>query len=402
LAQIGPNAKDAVPVLIEKLNPKYSGWVRYEAADALGAIGTEAKAAIPPLIEALNEKPSGNNIRVYAAAALWNIDQHDEALRVLISALRVNDAQRRIAFRAVAKIEPDAEDAVAFVADALKEDNLDVKIMAAETLRGWGPAARAAVPALVEAFQDKRAYLATKEALEAQLRERSAKFRDQLLQLEDKFLKGQLGQKDYQKQLAQYQAMHANTTASLERFRYERTVAFYSTVALTLAEIGPAAKGAVPVLNAALQDEDGAIRVAAAGALWLIDNQKSIAIPILIEANSGSYNRDSPRGVLYQIYSLQRKRYPPEQAGQLAAVVRFDVKDAPLEFVVKYLNGYLQANTESALELRFQPAADELKTRLLTLRLEPLSSLDFALDALSLQCGFDWEVIENVIVLKPR
>ncbi len=47
LAELGPDARDAVPVLIESLNDKEAFW---DAADTLAAIGPDAKAAIPALI----------------------------------------------------------------------------------------------------------------------------------------------------------------------------------------------------------------------------------------------------------------------------------------------------------------------------------------------------------------
>jgi HEAT repeat protein len=66
LSDIGPEAKDAVPVLIKCLKDR-SPDVRFEAALALGAIGQAAEAAIPAISECLKED---RYLRVRAMAAL--------------------------------------------------------------------------------------------------------------------------------------------------------------------------------------------------------------------------------------------------------------------------------------------------------------------------------------------
>jgi HEAT repeat protein len=69
LSKIGPEAKAAVPALIEALEDNKN---RSLAANALGSIGSKAKAAVPTLIEAL--KDADWSIRVFATWALEQIN----------------------------------------------------------------------------------------------------------------------------------------------------------------------------------------------------------------------------------------------------------------------------------------------------------------------------------------
>ena len=73
VGKIGPGAKDAVPVLIAKLDSENT-QVSYRAAEALGNIGPAAHAAVP----ALRSKASGKEslLRSGAVAALENIEKH--------------------------------------------------------------------------------------------------------------------------------------------------------------------------------------------------------------------------------------------------------------------------------------------------------------------------------------
>ncbi len=78
LGQIGPEAKAAVPALSEAL--KDTEWeVRSGAGRALGGIGPEAKAAIPALIEA--SKDEYGRDREAADEALWEITEGESGDR---------------------------------------------------------------------------------------------------------------------------------------------------------------------------------------------------------------------------------------------------------------------------------------------------------------------------------
>ena len=90
LGNMGPDAKDAVPTLIETLKDKY-GAVRRAAADALGSIGPDAEEAVPALIEALKNKDG--TVHRAAASALGSIGP--DAVPELIEALKNDDGTLR-------------------------------------------------------------------------------------------------------------------------------------------------------------------------------------------------------------------------------------------------------------------------------------------------------------------
>jgi hypothetical protein len=69
LGELGADAADAVPDLIEKLKKDPSNTVRYGVATALGKIGPPAKRAVPDLIQALQED-RGGGVQREAAIAL--------------------------------------------------------------------------------------------------------------------------------------------------------------------------------------------------------------------------------------------------------------------------------------------------------------------------------------------
>jgi len=198
LGKIGSAAKDAVPALIDALTcgngEVYRDFIdedRIYAAEALGRIGPAAKAAVPALIDALEDEDS--DTRREAANALSKIDPAAKdvvkyAIPVLIAWVKddgggvfdIEYAQRGdVAFEVLGRIGPAAKAAVPALIDALKYGDGSgheyVNIVgkkfrqyAAETLGRIGPEARAAVPALTEALKDESECIrqAAAEALE--------------------------------------------------------------------------------------------------------------------------------------------------------------------------------------------------------------------------------------------
>jgi HEAT repeat protein len=85
LGEIGSEAKDAVPALIQLLQDQDAeGFVRANAALALREIGPEAKDAVPALIQALQDQ--NKDVRKDAARALGNIGK--DAMPALIQTLK--------------------------------------------------------------------------------------------------------------------------------------------------------------------------------------------------------------------------------------------------------------------------------------------------------------------------
>ena len=67
LGRIGPESKEAVPLIARSLKDDYDPNVRAAAAEALGEIGSEATEAVPALVEALEDH---NEVGQRAAKAL--------------------------------------------------------------------------------------------------------------------------------------------------------------------------------------------------------------------------------------------------------------------------------------------------------------------------------------------
>ncbi len=75
LDKLGPDAKAAVPALVQALG-RENEELRWHAARALGAIGDNARDAVPALIKALDD--SAKTVQAYAAFALGEIGKASE------------------------------------------------------------------------------------------------------------------------------------------------------------------------------------------------------------------------------------------------------------------------------------------------------------------------------------
>jgi HEAT repeat protein len=145
LGNVGPEAKEAVPDLVEAANDKYIA-VREAAVRVLGKIGPDAVAAVSALIKVLQDDVDVD-VRSSAAVALGNIG-HQRAVLALIKALEPDEYVRYFASEASGRI---GEPAVPNLIVALKHTHHDVRRAAASSLGDVGPDAEAAVPALIEA-----------------------------------------------------------------------------------------------------------------------------------------------------------------------------------------------------------------------------------------------------------
>jgi HEAT repeat protein len=242
LGDLGPAAKEAVPALTALLE---QGWGR-EAARALGQIGPPAKPAVPALIKLLDStdpqprsgvpeeflKQAHAHARIEAALALWRVARQRRGIPVLVDLVQDKAGAfqgnlfhvREYAAAALGEIGPAAQAAVPALIQALRHENYRVREAAAAGLGGIGPEARPAVPALVALVQKKDTFDESQAAVEA------------------------------------------------------------------LGKMGPAAKAAVPALAALLSprtdepDPSEYLRVAAAEALWKIDQDARVAVPALVQA----------------------------------------------------------------------------------------------------------------------
>jgi HEAT repeat protein len=163
LGAIGASAAPAVPTLAEALGDE-SGAVQLSAAFALGRIGPPAKSASPALIKAL--KSSDTMLQVVSTWALLKVGYDDaawkdKAIGWLAGLLTSKNALvRSAAFRALADLRPGPERILPAIEQVLGKADKQTARDAIAALAGFG---EPAVPALVNALKlaEHRAVIAS-------------------------------------------------------------------------------------------------------------------------------------------------------------------------------------------------------------------------------------------------
>jgi HEAT repeat protein len=302
LQEVGLGAKAAVPALIKALEHE-DARLHSPAAYSLGRMGPAAKAALPALTKALRD--SDPHVRINAADALRRIDDSSAGAPALIEVCKdASPSNRCTAAMVLADFGPAAKDAVPALLELLKDSDPYIPSYAAfalwkvaqheraipaliehgpasEFLGQIGPDAKAAAPALTKAALDKDPFRAA-QAIEA-LGKIGAEAKSALPVIRP-FLKTD----DVRK-----------VAAALALWRLERSPEAVGVLmqalhfqthlgdetrgdlvrwraADALRDIGSEAKAAVPALRAALYDEDWTVRRAASAALTRIDPQATI------------------------------------------------------------------------------------------------------------------------------
>ncbi len=220
LAKLGA---DGVKALAGLLGDRDSD-VRARAAETLGQIGPDAKEAIPALAKAMKDRESGP----WPAQALGRIGA--AAVPVLIEALKAKDGeQQALAADALKQIGPAAKDAVPALVEVAKGGegtHVVGRINALAALGRIGPKAAEAVPALIELVKGKGAPPAVRSQAAIAL--------------------GQIGP-------GARDAVPALAAAVGEPAAKAGLLRFHAIEAL--GQIGPDAKGAVPALEKAVEDK---------------------------------------------------------------------------------------------------------------------------------------------------
>jgi HEAT repeat protein len=245
LARIGPETEDVVPALVRALSDP-SSTVRSEALRALGSIGPTAEQAIPSIINLLNTDRSVHHVLTDTLAAIGPM-----VIPEVTDALRNEDHNVRcMAAEALGKMGPLASPAVNELKAALHDKNTGVQAEAAWALGEIGPDAKGAVLDLTEMVGHDKKRLAN-AALGAL---------------------GKIGpdaKEAVPAVIAALKAEYSDTRRSAAR---------------SLGNIGPVSPDVVPALAIALQDKDSNARLDAAKALWKIGPGAGKAVPALIEA----------------------------------------------------------------------------------------------------------------------
>ena len=232
LGEIGPEAEDAVPILIKLLQDQDAeGFVRANAATALGKIGEGASKAVPALINALRDQDK--YVRKDAA----------EALEKIGTPRTIKTVKDR--YRVVIPLGwTGSEDEVPALIQALQNENKDVRVNAVVTLGQIE--SEDVVPVLIEALQDQ----------------------DEWVRVNAAWTLGQRGK-------SASKAVPILIKALQDQDEWVR-----ASAAMALGEIGESASKAVPALINALQDQDKYVRRYATGALGKIGKA---TVPVLIQ-----------------------------------------------------------------------------------------------------------------------
>lgn len=162
LGKMGPKAKDAVVPLMARLNDS-NVTRRYATARVLGKIGPEARAAEKPLRALLKDKDAG--VRVSATLALARINREYVPTAVADLTAVVKDKQskvREFSASALGEIGPAAKAAVPALIDLLHDfhDKPVDRDWVIRALGRIGPAAKAAVPDLIVLLKGDHPYTA--------------------------------------------------------------------------------------------------------------------------------------------------------------------------------------------------------------------------------------------------
>jgi HEAT repeat protein len=340
LAAIGPEAKDAVPELVEVLGNQDPD-TRMQALLALGEIGPDAKAAVPAILKSL-QTDEFDDVRNAAAFALGRIGQQsDEINAALVAAAKSGKPfLRLVSLWAIARINPQHLRAVQYAADvivdALKSDDKHLRQAAAQALSEFGDHPLIVGPALIAALENADPQVVA-NAINA-----LAQFGDKLLprleaRLQDKGLRhyalrvlGRMGPKAAPAVPSLIAALGADAETDDDK-------TFQREVAYTLAAIGPAAKEAIPALIEMLASDNHEIVQAACFVLGKIGPDAKDAVPTITELLD---EQDAASGVVF-VWALL-KISPEDQ----------EIKDKAVPLLIKGLTAEFDlARAEAAAAL---------------------------------------------------
>jgi len=250
LKSIGPDAKDAIPALVNALSFANQD-LREAVIEALGAIGPDAKEAVPILLNIFARKDLpdrlGHDLDLDAGDALARIGK--PAVSAMIEALQSPDhPNSAYAYRVLAEIGSDAKASVPALIERLYDESDRARELSAQTLGMIGREARSAIPALVDALRDreKRVRSAAAVALEGV-------------------------------------GPDVRGIGALQEALNDSNAGVRQNAATALGSFGPASRSAATELHKIMKDPDPQLRAAAALALWRVERDKKAMLPAFKE-----------------------------------------------------------------------------------------------------------------------
>lgn len=275
LANIGPDARGAVPALIAALKPHKGNasqeLIRLNARLALARIGAPA---VPALIEALKDKRDG--VAPLAGEALgWILPPPKQAVPALCEALRNDRAHAAVYARSLGQLgslaRPALPDLIDLLMDAASRAEAAVALVSIDPRQ-----ADKAVPPLIkdlQADEEKQRQAAVMALI--RLGPAAQPAADAVVTLlRDRLLTN--------REIEALRDVWPHAIPGLVELLKDPQVELRQRSVLALGQIGPEARAALPSLIAALSDRDATVRVGAAQIMQTLGSQANEATSALI------------------------------------------------------------------------------------------------------------------------
>lgn len=292
LASRGGEAAEAVPALLKQLETE-DPYVRAAAAEALGGIGVEGEKVVPILISHFPDQgfledftESYEVIPLFASYGTSVARFGETAIDPLIEALKSDVPQvyvgAAVALEAIG--EPSVKAMPQLIA-MLKSTDTGRRNAAAGVIRGIGPGAADAIPALKKLLHDENFHTQywVCRALGA-IGPASVVAKDDLLDL---LVNGAVSvRRNAAMALGNIGPDTGPETASklIQVLQDEFTAPVREEAVIALGKLKPYAKESVPALKRALADPNFPAPTHAARSLWLLTDDRQVALPALMKA----------------------------------------------------------------------------------------------------------------------
>ena len=289
--------------------------LRRVAAAALRDLGPPDVSEVPLLALALESARQPLELRLYAA---WAVGERGRAAvdsgPALVAALRDRDRSlRRAAAAALARVRPRNKATVAALAQALDEDDPELRLQVTVAL-GQLHTVVGAFDGLLRALQDEDAEVIGAAAAGLDRLGRPPK--EAVVALAAALAARPVHVRIYAAHaLARMGADAEEAVPALARAIEDENPAVAVRALLALKAVGPGAAVAVPALVAALEGDSPALRVHAAAALVAANKQLRKAVPLLLMALNGSARELRP------VAAAAVRALGPESAGAALPLV---------------------------------------------------------------------------------
>ncbi len=277
VAEIGPDAKEVVPELLEAVKDQQPE-VRHEALMALAATGDTSQATVDAAVAALGDRE--NSVKYAAAYLLGSIGEAAaQAANQLLPLLRSDDPfLRTVAAWSVCKSNRNNQQvydqSLGILLRALEDENRDVRLAAIEAIDDLDPEPSLVMPALIKAFESQDGLIATNVADtlvdmgKAAVGPVAAELKNPKLRRAAVVVLGRIGPDAKDAVPALVEALRGETDKDARR-----------EIFMSLSNIGPAPASVIPELLKDLKSDDIQLKAGATYALGAMGKAAEEALP---------------------------------------------------------------------------------------------------------------------------